>query len=204
MSYRFLKANRDIFILKSSTNLILPRTIKLARYTSIAQTSRLSLPSRSFSTFPRNMGSDEDYASFLEKANEDPSGGKASTQSTKQASTKAVDTDVPKLLEEVEEYYVSEGDEPFEPVSLKYSEKGVPSVEEFSDLIGKKAMNLSGKIFDPRGQYKKVVDAVAKASDGNVGYFSVDLAGARMEYFVVGVAKHGGSLVGLKAMVIQS
>jgi hypothetical protein len=77
------------------------------------------------------MGSDEDYASFLNKANE-RTGGQASTESkTKKASTKAVDTEVPKVLEEVEEYYVSEADEPFEPVSLKWDGDGVPDAGTF-------------------------------------------------------------------------
>jgi hypothetical protein len=73
------------------------------------------------------MASDEDYASFLDKANQDPSGGKASTQSTKKASTKSVDTEVPKTLEQVEEYYTSDADEPFEPVSLKWEGDDLPS-----------------------------------------------------------------------------
>jgi hypothetical protein len=73
------------------------------------------------------MTSDEDYASFLDKANQDPSGGKASTQSTKKASTKSIDTEVPKALEQVEEFYTSDADEPFEPVSLKWKGNTLPS-----------------------------------------------------------------------------
>lgn len=73
------------------------------------------------------MASDEDYASFLDKANQDPSGGKPSTQSTKKASTKSVDTEVPKVLEQVDEYYTSDADEPFEPVSLKWKGDKLPS-----------------------------------------------------------------------------
>jgi hypothetical protein len=72
------------------------------------------------------MSSDQDYADFLDKANQDTGASKASTQSTK-VGTKAVDTEVPKGLESVEEYYVSEADEPFEPVSLKWEEEGLPS-----------------------------------------------------------------------------
>jgi hypothetical protein len=73
------------------------------------------------------MASDEDYASFLEKANQDPSGGKASAQSSKKASTRSVDTVVPQALEQVEEYYTSDADEPFEPVSLKWQRDDLPS-----------------------------------------------------------------------------
>jgi hypothetical protein len=69
----------------------------------------------------RNMSSDADYASFLDKANQDT--GAAEQQSTsnkKSYGTKSVDTAVPKVLEQVEEYFVSDADEPFEPVALKY------------------------------------------------------------------------------------
>lgn len=66
------------------------------------------------------MASDEDYAAFLDKANQDTGG--ATTQS-KQYGTKSVNTAVPKALEQVEEYYTSDADEPFEPVSLTYSGK---------------------------------------------------------------------------------
>ena len=70
--------------------------------------------------------SDDAYSSFLDKANQDTGASEASTQS-KPASTKAVDTEVPAALQGVEQYYVSEADEPFEPVSLKWEGKNMPS-----------------------------------------------------------------------------
>ena len=70
--------------------------------------------------------SDDAYSSFLDKANQDTGASKASTQ-TKSASTRAVDTEVPAALQGVEQYYVSEADEPFEPVSLKWGGKNMPS-----------------------------------------------------------------------------
>lgn len=82
---------------------------------------------RAFTSTLRTMASDEDYASFLEKANQDPSGGKASAQSSKKAGTKSVDTEVPKVLGQVDEYYTSDADEPFEPVSLKWKGEKLPS-----------------------------------------------------------------------------
>lgn len=72
------------------------------------------------------MASDEDYSSFLEKANQDTGATKTSSQSGS-AVTKAVDTDVPATLQKVEAYYVSDADEPFEPVSLKWKGKDLPS-----------------------------------------------------------------------------
>ena len=73
------------------------------------------------------MSSDEAYAAFLDKANEIPlAGGNAPTQS---AETKAVavDTSAPASLQSIDKYYISETDEPFVPVSLKWSGKGFPS-----------------------------------------------------------------------------
>ncbi len=72
--------------------------------------------------------SDEAYSSFLDQANQDTGASKASTKSKSTApSTKAVDTDVPPTLQNVEQYYTSEADEPFEPVSLKWDGKNMPS-----------------------------------------------------------------------------
>lgn len=77
-----------------------------------------------------NMSSDADYEAFLNKANQDVSG--ASTQSkSKSIGIKAVDTEVPDVLEKVDEVFVSDADEPFEPVSLKYDGDSLPSKGEF-------------------------------------------------------------------------
>lgn len=64
--------------------------------------------------------SDADYAAFLEKANQ--GGGDVSAQETssKNYTTKSVDTKVPEALMEVQEYYVSDADEEFVPVALGY------------------------------------------------------------------------------------
>ena len=70
--------------------------------------------------------SDNAYSSFLDQANQDTGASKASTKS-KSVATKAVDTDVPVALQNVDQYYTSESDEPFEPVSLKWSGKNMPS-----------------------------------------------------------------------------
>ena len=72
------------------------------------------------------MSSDADYASFLDKANQDTGSTKVSAKSIS-VGTKSVNTEVPKALEEIEEYYVSDADEPFEPVSLKFDGDSVPS-----------------------------------------------------------------------------
>ena len=53
-------------------------------------------------------------------------------------------------------------------------------------------------------QYKKVVDAVKKAGDGEVKVFRVELEGTRAEYYVVSVGKERGKIVGLKALSVES
>jgi hypothetical protein len=73
------------------------------------------------------MSSDADYEAFLNKANEDSNAGKSSTLSKKTVGTKSVNTAVPKTLSEVDEIYTSESDAPFEPVSLTYKGKNLPS-----------------------------------------------------------------------------
>ncbi len=92
----------------------------------------------------RNM-SDDTYASFLDQANQDTGASKASTKS-QSAATKAVDTDVPVKLQKVDQYYTSESDEPFEPVSLKWSGKNMPS----ESMKPQQALSLGPKDVNPR------------------------------------------------------
>ena len=72
------------------------------------------------------MASDEAYSSFLDQANQDTGATKTTTKPAS-ASTKATDTDVPVSLQQVEQFYVSDADEPFEPVSLKWNGSNMPS-----------------------------------------------------------------------------
>ncbi|KAK3172957.1 hypothetical protein OEA41_006283 [Lepraria neglecta] len=149
--------------------------------------------------------SDDAYSSFLDKANQDTGASKASTQS-KSASTKAVGTEVPATLQKVEQYYVSEADEPFEPVSLKWGGKNMPSENEFGELIGHKGdiSTISTKEFDPKGDYKEVLQAVEKAGDGKTRIYRLETGKSRVEYYVVGFDEKGGKVVGLKAKAVES
>jgi hypothetical protein len=70
------------------------------------------------------MASDEDYAAFLDKANEDPNAGASATREGKRkVELKTVDEglDVPAVLKRAarDEFYVSDSDEPFVPVCVK-------------------------------------------------------------------------------------
>ncbi|EON64735.1 hypothetical protein W97_03968 [Coniosporium apollinis CBS 100218] len=151
------------------------------------------------------MAADEDYASFLEKANQDTGSKRASTQS-KTVRARAVDTEIPPSLLDVEEYYVSDADEPFEPVSLKWDGDGLPSSDELARLIGYDGdfATISQKEFDPQGQYTTVVDAVKQAGGGDVAFFRAEHGTTRVEYYIIGLDKKGGKIVGLKALAVES
>lgn len=83
---------------------------------------------------PRNrMASDEDYMSFLDKTNQDLSDGQAlakrqEAQSNAVFKTTDAGTQVPKVIKEACEdaVYVTDADEPFKEVSLKWDGSGLP------------------------------------------------------------------------------
>jgi hypothetical protein len=69
------------------------------------------------------MSSDQEYANFLEKANQDTGSSSNEVKTSGFAQTKAVDSAVPQSLKSVDTYYQSDTDEPFEPVALKYGKQ---------------------------------------------------------------------------------
>lgn len=79
------------------------------------------------------MSTDAEYEAFLEKANRDTrsgSAGKETAVTTSQAKSSnliTVNTIVPTALQNVQEFLISDSDEPFEPVSLRWTEKKMPS-----------------------------------------------------------------------------
>lgn len=79
-----------------------------------------------------------------------------------------------------------------------------PAADELSELLGKGVMKIEQKDFDPRGQYKTVIDAVKDEADGDLGFFQVELDRTRSEYMVIGVDAKKGRLVGLKALAVES
>ncbi|KAL2205351.1 hypothetical protein CC79DRAFT_1371162 [Sarocladium strictum] len=161
------------------------------------------------------MASDNDYMNFLNKANEDASGGgSAAAQSGGQQKFKTTDSgkQVPQAIQKAikDEVYVTDADEPFEGVSLTWTgDGGLPDEEEFAKLINHS--NPSGasiEIMDPtdwdtKGQYDKIIDAVREASKGSdVRVYRVKKDGTRAEYWVVSAAD--GGIVGAKALGVES
>lgn len=88
------------------------------------------------------MASDENYMSFLDKANKDPSEGyaKAGTAHKEEQGFKATEqgVEIPQPIARVvakDLFYVSDADEPFEAVALKLGGDGLPDEGSFSPLV---------------------------------------------------------------------
>lgn len=78
--------------------------------------------------------------------------------------------------------------------------------DDFKDLIGHKGevSSLTVEEFDPKGMYKEVFEAVERAGDGKARVFRVEEGGARVQYWVVGLDKGKGRVVGLRARGVES
>ncbi|KAH6656315.1 hypothetical protein BKA67DRAFT_654659 [Truncatella angustata] len=165
------------------------------------------------------MASDEDYMSFLDKANQDPSAGHAKSASSGKQEFKALDSgvQVPAVLKSAvkDAFYTSDADEPFTPVCLKWDEdgKGLPDEEEFANLISHpNPSSAEVEIQDPadwdsQGQYAELLDAVRQAGKGNdVRVYRIAKDSTRVEYWVVTTEGKGkdAKLVGVKALAVES
>ncbi|KAJ5993912.1 hypothetical protein N7451_009636 [Penicillium sp. IBT 35674x] len=164
------------------------------------------------------MASDDAYMDFLNKANADHSAGQK--DSTQGAKIRTVDESlkVPSSLQQVEAYYVSESDEPFEPVVLRFkgAAKGEwPSAGDLSSLISPDT-DISGQIstldtssFDPRNEYSKVLQAVSEATEesnsADIKVYRVERSKTTVEYYVLALdSADGGRIVGLVAKSVET
>ncbi|KAJ5175905.1 uncharacterized protein N7482_001782 [Penicillium canariense] len=172
------------------------------------------------------MSSDDAYMSFLDKANSDLNAGRAPQQGASgTARTETVDatTQIPAPLQSVDAYYISDADEPFEPVALRWegASKGVwPSADQLSGLISPDAdlsqaiSTLTPTSFDPKNQYASVLHAVRSAavekdldadqSNVEVKVYRVELTSTKLEYWVLALDAPGGRVVGLRAKAFES
>ncbi|KYK55726.1 uncharacterized protein DCS_07690 [Drechmeria coniospora] len=162
----------------------------------------------------KDMASDEDYMSFLDKANKDLDDGlhmSRQQQNTAKAQFHAVDSDVPKAIQDVckNEVYVSEADEPFQEVSLRWTGGDLPDEVEFATLIHhhdpeKAEIEIMDPLdWDSTGQYSKVIEAVREASRGNdVRVYRVVRDKTRVEYWLI--TREQGKIVGVKALGVES
>jgi predicted aspartyl protease len=76
--------------------------------------------------------------------------------------------------------------------------------DDLKELLGgdKDVEEVKGSSFEK--QYKKVVDAVKEAGNGDVKVFKVQIDGTRAEFYVVAVDEKEGRVVGLKALSVES
>ncbi|KAH6955133.1 hypothetical protein HG530_015660 [Fusarium avenaceum] len=184
----------------------IPRRTNLLRISQLS--SRLLSNSR-----PLKMSNDDDYMSFLNKANQDTgTGAGASAQEKTAFKAKDHGVEVPKAIAEVckKAVYTSDADEPFEEVSLKWQgSNGLPSETEFAKLINHSSPDsadidiLDPLTWDSDGKYTDVIDAVREASQGNdVRVYQVSRDKTRTEYWVV--SHFDGKLIGAKALSVES
>ncbi|KAJ9651900.1 hypothetical protein H2198_008829 [Neophaeococcomyces mojaviensis] len=166
------------------------------------------------------MADDASYNTFLARANQDPkSGHSGEAESTSQARGKfdpstEPNEAIPAPLKNLNATYVSDTDSEFEPVFFSYSATTLPSEEDFRLALGIKGHNagkieeLSTKDFDPRGEYKAVIDAVGSVGKGKakgavkVFRVEVDDVGTRVQYYVLTVGER--KLLGVVAKAVES
>ncbi|KAG5971768.1 hypothetical protein E4U55_001088 [Claviceps digitariae] len=162
------------------------------------------------------MASDDDYMSFLDKANRDLSEGQALAKTHDVESKTAFKTtdagmQAPRVIREACEdaVFVTDADEPFEEVSLKWDGDGLPDETEFAKLIDHwDADSADISIMDPldwdsQGQYSKLIEAVREATQGNdVRVYRVVRDKTRCEYWLV--SRGESRIVGVKALGVES
>ncbi|KAG6008205.1 hypothetical protein E4U21_004804 [Claviceps maximensis] len=163
------------------------------------------------------MASDEDYMSFLDKANRDLSDGEALAKKngvqTSRAVFKATDagTQAPPVIRQACEdaVFVTDADEPFQEVSLKWDGNGLPDEAEFARLIqhwDAESADISimdPLDWDPQGRYSELIEAVREATQGNdVRVYRVVRDETRSEYWLV--SREEGRIVGAKALGVES
>ncbi|KAH7636041.1 hypothetical protein B0T09DRAFT_255642, partial [Sordaria sp. MPI-SDFR-AT-0083] len=190
---------------------------------SLTSTLPTTTTKRTLTTTTSKMASDDSYMAFLNKANEDPSVGyprdrpDPATQKVggNGFKTRDEDVDLPspiaKLLDKGDKFYVSDADEPFEGVALKYGGGSLPDEEKFASLINHPSpadaeIEISDPIdWDRNGDYTDLIDAVTEASEGKtVMVYRVKKDSVRVEYWVVSVSPDGKLLVGVRALAVES
>jgi len=185
------------------------------------------------------MSSDADYLAFLDKANAQREAG-ASQALSQPAEAEAIRIEtvetgvrVPEVLTSISEYYISETDEPFEPVALRWpgAARGIwPEADQFAALVtgsspstsvatselSRSVETLSVSAFDPKNRYAPVVRAVRAAraassgsdavseSDVDIKVYRMELSSSRVQYWILALDAEEGSIVGLRAKAIES
>ncbi len=169
----------------------------------------------------RTMADDASYSSFLNQASQ-PVSAQKETDSTSQARSKYDPTEshssappsISSLLD-TNPTYTSDTDSPFEPVFFSYAGSDLPSASDFGKCLSKSKSRsasgeieeLSGKDFDPSGQYKSVIDAVTQAGEsgkGEIKIYRVETSKTRVEYYILTIGDDKRKLVGVVTKAVES
>ncbi|CAK7199001.1 hypothetical protein SEUCBS139899_001669 [Sporothrix eucalyptigena] len=162
------------------------------------------------------MSSDDAYAAFLEKANEDPNAGRPAKNSSNgkngtngKASTR--EKQVPERLVTAakDRFYVSDADEPWVPVCFDLGDKtSLPDEDKFLSIVNVDGSPDDVSILDPvdwdkQGDYKPLIDELRVESKGNdIRVYRLKVDQTRVEYWLVSTLD--GNLLGYKAKAIES
>ncbi|KAI5800067.1 hypothetical protein EDC01DRAFT_777190 [Geopyxis carbonaria] len=150
------------------------------------------------------MSSDDTYAAFLAKANKDYSAADEEEQSL--TAKDVSDPNPPAAIKALgsDRCYTSDSDEPFVAISLPYGGTALPDNRELSKLLEISTVDSQDVLdWDPRGKYKDVTDAVAKAGNGAVNVYYLQ-SGTSIKYWVLSVDQKAGKLVGVVVMAYES
>lgn len=95
-----------------------------------------------------------------------------------------------------------------EPLIFKPQQRlcHIHSSDELADLLGldSNVSTLSVQAFDPRGEYKEVVQAVEAAGNKKTKIYKVIYGRTRAEYYVLSLDEQGGKVVGVRATAVES
>ncbi|KIW62227.1 hypothetical protein PV04_10422 [Phialophora macrospora] len=169
------------------------------------------------------MSDDAAYMSFLDKANADPRSGQGSTMAESESTsqrrssfdpTSSSSSDaLPASLKSLPDItFTSDTDSPFEPVLFNFSGSELPSASEFSTVLshahmgkpGVEVEELNVGDFDPRDEYKEIIQRVEQAGKGETGVkvFRVQASSTRAVYYILTVGEK--KLIGVATRAVES
>lgn len=157
------------------------------------------------------MADDGSYSDFLNQANQDTGAPKTQQATSKHPAlhSSSVDSEhtVPASLKSIDAVYITDSDSDFEPVSLAINDKKIAK-DTVKKLFGlaedAEVEEMKTSEWDPRGQYKQVVDKVEEVTEGGVKVFRVGVERTRFLYLVLGVKEGGGRVLGVKTVGVES
>lgn len=171
--------------------------------------------------YTHTMADDASYSSFLNQTNQ-PVSAQSQTESTSKAHSRfdpteshsAAPASISSLLD-TNPTFTSETDSPFKVVFFNYAGADLPSASQFKQCLSKSKSHsafgeieeLSVKDFDPKNEYKSVIDAVSQAGasgKGDLKIYRVQVSTTRVEYYIITIAADGRKLVGVFTEAVES